>query len=199
MWYSAWHGFLLGLSLIVAIGAQNAFILKQGLKRQHVFWLCLFCALSDALLIAVGVFGFAQFSLFTAEGVLIAKYVGVIFLLCYGARHFYQAYRAKNQMLDAEQNGQSLLQLLAICFALTWLNPHVYLDTVILLGSISTQYAAHKIFFAGGAMSASVLFFFSLGYAARWLQPLFQRPQAWRILDVLIGILMWSIAYTLCN
>lgn len=138
MWYSAWHGFLLGLSLIVAIGAQNAFILKQGLKRQHVFWLCLFCALSDALLIAVGVFGFAQFSLFTAEGVLIAKYVGVIFLLCYGARHFYQAYRVKNQMLDAEQNGQSLLQLLAICFALTWLNPHVYLDTVILLGLIST-------------------------------------------------------------
>lgn len=194
---TALHGFGVGLSLIVAIGAQNAFVLKQGLKLQHIFWVCLLCAVSDAVLIGIGVLGFAQLTVMNENWLIAAKYFGAVFLFIYGAQHFYQAYVAKNKMSESEQGGHSLAKVLLICLALTWLNPHVYLDTVILLGSISSQYNDTKWYFAFGAMCASFLFFFSLGYAARFLQPIFQRPQAWRILDVLIGVIMWSIAYSL--
>lgn len=194
---SALHGFVMGLSLIVPIGAQNAFVLKQGLKQQHVFAIYLCCALSDAILISSGVLGFSELVMLHPYWLNIAKYFGAIFLLIYGAQHFYQTWKGE-QRLDVSQNeAPSLCKILFICLGLTWLNPHVYLDTVVLLGSISTQYPDTQLYFTLGAISASFLFFFSLGYAARYLQPIFQRPQAWKILDMLIGCVMWSIAISL--
>jgi len=194
---SALHGFVMGLSLIVPIGAQNAFVLKQGLKQQHVFAICLCCALSDAILISSGVLGFSALVMLHPNWLNIAKYFGAIFLLIYGAQHFYQAWKGE-QRLDVSQNEvPALYKILFICLGLTWLNPHVYLDTVVLLGSISTQYPNTQLYFALGAITASFLFFFSLGYAARYLQPVFQRPQAWKILDIMIGCVMWSIAISL--
>ncbi|RKG32395.1 amino acid transporter [Acinetobacter guerrae] len=189
-------GLLLGFSLILAIGAQNAFVLKQGLLKQHVFLVCLICAVSDALLISLGVFGFA--SLLSQQTWLIQamKWFGAIFLFAYGLRSFYSAYTAKDGLHAAGQKVNSLAQTLILCLSFSWLNPHVYLDTVVLLGSISSQYA-NKSAFAAGAVTASFVFFFSLGYGARLLEPIFEKPKAWKILDIIIGIVMWLIAYSL--
>ncbi|MER8076793.1 LysE/ArgO family amino acid transporter [Acinetobacter pittii] len=189
-------GFGIGSGLIVAIGAQNAFVLKQGLKQQYVFWLCLICALSDSILIACGVLGFAE--IMTASPILItvAKYLGATFLLVYGAKAFYAAFKTTQSMdLDSSQK-QTLTQALVTCLAFTWLNPHVYLDTIVLIGSVATQ-LEDKVSFALGSIFASWVFFFSLGYGARLLKPLFTNPKAWKILDFLIGCVMWSIAITL--
>lgn len=194
---SALHGFAMALSLIVVIGAQNAFVLKQGIKRQHVFAVCLYCALSDAILISVGVLGFSELVLLHPDWLNIAKYLGAIFLLIYGAQHFYQAWKGEQRLDLTQDDVPCLWKVLLICLGLTWLNPHVYLDTVVLLGSVSTQYPDTQLYFALGAISASFLFFFSLGYAARYLQPIFQRPQAWKILDLIIGCVMWSIVISL--
>lgn len=192
------QGFGIGLSLIVAIGAQNAFILKQGLLKQRMFWLCFICAVSDSLLIAAGVFGFSHLVVNNPEVIKIAKYCGSAFLIIYGAQHFYQALFKSNSMrLDAEPNQQHLKKLIYICLALTWLNPYVYLDTVVLVGSISTQFEQTKIYYLLGAVSASWLFFFSLGYGSRYLLPLFQSEKSWKILDSLIGLVMWWIAFRL--
>ena len=189
-------GLLLGFSLILAIGAQNAFVLKQGLLKQHVFWVCLICAVSDALLITLGVFGFA--SLLSQQAWLIQamKWFGAIFLFIYGLRSFYNAYKAKDGLHAAGQKVNSLAQTLILCLSFSWLNPHVYLDTVVLLGSISSQYS-NKLAFASGAVTASFVFFFSLGYGARLLEPVFENPNAWKVLDILIGIVMWLIAGSL--
>ncbi|MCY6412880.1 LysE/ArgO family amino acid transporter [Acinetobacter sp. VNH17] len=189
-------GLLLGFSLILAIGAQNAFVLKQGLLRQYVFWVCLVCALSDAILICLGVFGFA--SLLSQQVWLIQamKYFGAIFLFFYGLRSFYNAYKANNGLVASEQPTTTLVQTLILCLSFSWLNPHVYLDTVVLLGSISAQYM-DKVAFASGAVSASFIFFFGLGFGARLLRPIFANPKAWKILDVVIGIVMWMIALSL--
>ncbi|MDX8154123.1 LysE/ArgO family amino acid transporter [Acinetobacter pittii] len=189
-------GFGIGSGLIVAIGAQNAFVLKQGLKQQYVFWLCLICALSDSILIACGVLGFAE--IMTASPILItvAKYSGATFLLVYGAKAFYAAFKTTQSMdLDSSQK-QTLTQALVTCLAFTWLNPHVYLDTIVLIGSVATQ-LEDKVSFALGSIFASWVFFFSLGYGARLLKPLFTNPKAWKILDFIIGCVMWSIAITL--
>ncbi|WP_173911269.1 LysE/ArgO family amino acid transporter [Acinetobacter sp. Marseille-Q1618] len=190
-------GFAIGMSLIVAIGAQNAFVLKQGLKKQFVFWVCLLCATSDAILILLGVTGFAHVIQNYPQILNIAKYFGATFLLVYGAQHFYTALTQSQTLFAGEAKQQNIWKILSICLALTWLNPHVYLDTVILLGSISTQYAAAKMYFAFGAMTASFVFFFSLGFGARLLQPIFQQAKAWKILDVIIALIMWSIAFKL--
>lgn len=194
---SALHGFVMGLSLIVPIGAQNAFVLKQGLKQQHVFAICLCCALSDAILISAGVLGFSELVMLHPDWLNIAKYFGATFLLVYGVLHFYQAWKAEQRLEVRPNDVPSLYKVLLICLGLTWLNPHVYLDTVVLLGSISTQYPNTQLYFALGAIIASLLFFFSLGYAARLLQPIFQQPKAWKILDVVIGCVMWVIAISL--
>lgn len=190
-------GFAIGMSLIVAIGAQNAFVLKQGLKKQFVFWVCLLCATSDAILILLGVTGFAHVIQNYPQILNIAKYFGATFLLLYGTQHFYMALTQSQTLFAGEAKQQNIWKILSICLALTWLNPHVYLDTVILLGSISTQYAATKMYFALGAMTASFVFFFSLGFGARLLQPIFQQAKAWKILDVIIALIMWSIAFKL--
>lgn len=190
-------GFSLGLSLILAIGSQNAFVLKQGLKKQHVFIICLICALSDAILIALGVAGFGvivkQYPLIE----IVARYGGAVFLGIYSVLSFRSAFTANHALKAASNSSISLLKAVTICLAFTWLNPHVYLDTVVLLGSVSTQYQPHQWQFALGALCASFLFFFSLGYGARILAPLFIKPQSWKVLDILIGFIMGFIALSL--
>jgi L-lysine exporter family protein LysE/ArgO len=190
-------GFLLGLSLIVAIGAQNAFVLRQGLRKEHVFAVCLVCAGSDAILISSGVAGFG--ALVTAVPWLapVMRFGGAAFLLFYGLRSLWAAWRHDGALRPANDTANGLGKTILTCLAFTWLNPHVYLDTVVLLGSVSTRYGAARPLFALGAMTGSFLFFFSLGYGARLLRPLFENPRAWQILDVLIGITMIGLAMKL--
>ena len=190
-------GFLLGLSLIVAIGAQNAFILRQGLLRQHVFVLCLICALSDALLIAAGVGGLG--SLIAAAPGLIwwVTLGGALFLAAYALLALKRALRPHAMQAAREAAGSMRAAVLA-CLAFTFLNPHVYLDTVVLLGGLSARYDGHaRLAYALGAMAASFVWFFTLGYGARLLQPVFARPSAWRVLDGLIAFVMAALALSL--
>jgi L-lysine exporter family protein LysE/ArgO len=186
-------GFLLGLSLILPIGAQNAFVLRTGLRGEHVLAVCLTCALSDAVLILAGVSGFAQLSAQVPWAETILLYGGAAFLLVYGARSFMSAFGSA-ALRPSEEAAAGLGRAVLTCLALTWLNPHVYLDTVVLIGSLSTQFDGGKGLFAAGAMTASFVFFFSLGFGARVLKPLFARPVTWRILDVAIGLIMWATA-----
>ena len=187
-------GFLLGLSLIVAIGAQNAFVLRQGLRREHVFAICAVCAGSDALLIAAGVAGFGALVKAVPWLAPVMRYGGATFLFAYALRSLWSAWRHQGALDPAGDAPRSLGVTVMTCLAFTWLNPHVYLDTLVLLGSVSTRYGENRSGFALGAMSASFLFFFSLGYGARLLRPLFADPRAWRVLDALIGLTMASLA-----
>lgn len=196
---AAFAGFRLGFSLICAIGAQNAFVLRQGLRREHVLATSLFCALSDAVLIAAGVGGFA-FASQTAPWLgPLMRWGGVAFLLWYGLRSFLSAWAGQGHLDAAAGGGQSLKTTLLTMAALTWLNPHVYLDTVVLLGSVSAQFPGQQLAFGLGAALSSFVFFLSLGFGARLLAPVFARPRAWQVLDVLIGLTMWSIAYGLAR
>ncbi|WP_245840926.1 LysE/ArgO family amino acid transporter [Puniceibacterium sediminis] len=188
-------GFGLGFSLILAIGAQNAFVLRQGLVRAHVFAVCLTCAVSDAVLIAAGVAGFGALTTAVPGLEWGMRLFGAAFLLWYGAWSLIAAWRG-GEVLRAAGGAQSLRSALVTCLALTWLNPHVYLDTVVLLGAVAAQYD-DRLAFALGAMTASFVFFFTLGYGARLLSPVLARPGAWRVLDALIGVLMWVIAVSL--
>ncbi|CTQ51341.1 LysE/ArgO family amino acid transporter [Jannaschia donghaensis] len=189
---SALSGFTLGVSLILAIGAQNAFVLRQGLRGHHVLAVVLTCALSDAVLIVAGVAGFGVLVDTVPWIVPVFRWGGAAFLLVYGARAALSAWRGATA-LDPGAAAGSLGRAVATCLALTWLNPHVYLDTLLLLGSISTQAASSQLFGAG-AVIASFTFFFSLGYGAALLRPLFARPAAWRVLDAGIAVVMWVIA-----
>ncbi len=189
-------GFLLGLSLIIAIGSQNAFVLKQGLKREHIFYICLFCAVSDALLILAGVAGFGAVTTRYPQAVMVAKIAGVIFLVVYGLQSLYASVRRSHALQVEGQIVTSLKKSLLLCLGFTWLNPHVYLDTLVLVGMVSTG-ASRKSVFAAGAVSASFIFFFALGYSARLLKPLFANPKAWNILDAVVGLLMLYLAWHL--
>jgi L-lysine exporter family protein LysE/ArgO len=194
MIHAALAGFYLGFSLILAIGAQNAFVLRQGLRREHVFAVVLTCALSDAVLIALGVSSFALIAEalpWVAPGL---RFGGAAFLIWYGARSFRAMWRGGEALRAADMGAGSLGAALLTCLALTWLNPHVYLDTVILVGSIASQYGEAARWFGAGAVVASFTFFFSLGYGARLLAPVFARPRAWQVLDGVIGCVMWAIA-----
>lgn len=184
-----------GLSLILAIGAQNAFVLKQGLVRQHVLWVCLFCALSDAVLIWAGVTGSAIVDETVPWLMTALSLAGAGFLICYGARSLRAAWRG-GQALRPGGRVESLPRTLAILAALTWLNPHVWLDTVVLLGTVSAGWPQPRIF-GLGAMTGSFLFFFALGYGARLLEPVFARPRAWQWLEIAIAIVMWTMAAAL--
>ncbi len=189
---TALAGFALGLSLILAIGAQNAFVLRQGLLRAHVGPVVAVCALSDAALIAAGVAGFGHLATAIPGLETAMRLFGAAFLIWYGARTLFAAYRG-GAALQAGPTAGSLRNALLTCLALTWLNPHVYLDTVVLLGAVSAQYD-DRLDFALGAMTASLTFFTALGYGARLLAPVFARPRAWQILDLVIGLTMWAIA-----
>lgn len=191
-------GLLLGLSLIVAIGSQNAFILKQGIKREHVFWVCLFCAVSDALLIVAGVAGFGTVTAKFPQVVTIAKWLGALFLLAYGLQNLRASITNQSALHASAHLTTSLKKALLLCFGFTWLNPHVYLDTLVLVGMVSTGADDAKIF-AMGAVTASFLFFFGLGFGARLLAPIFAKPKAWIILDGLVGLLMLYLAWQLAS
>ena len=197
MLHSYLQGFAIGLSLIVAIGAQNAFVLKQGVKKEAVFWVCFVCPLSDSILVVLGITGFATVIQLYPELVGFAKWAGAVFLLWYGLQHAIQAFKSNQSLHAGSQNEIQLSKIIIVCLALTWLNPHVYLDTVVLIGSISTQFEQTKLYFALGVITASWFFFFSLGYGARVLIPVFANPKAWKVLDVVIALIMWSIAISL--
>lgn len=187
-------GFVLGGSLIVAIGAQNAFILRQGLVRNHVFVVCLIAALCDALLIVAGIAGLGAIvagSPFLIGAVTLG---GAAFLFGYAALAFRRAMAPKALHADSKSMG-SLWAAVTTCLALTFLNPHVYLDTVLLIGGLSGQYdGTARLAFGAGAVTASFVWFFTLGYGARLLAPVFERPMAWRVLDLLIAAIMALLA-----
>jgi len=188
-------GFFTAFALILAIGAQNAFVLRQGLKRQHVFAVALTCALSDAILIATGVAGFGVLVEQFPSLPQFMRYAGASFLVLYGTLRFFAAYKG-NAHLAATKPAASLRATVLTCLMLTWLNPHVYLDTWGLLGAISTQFTSTstKITFAVSAISASFIFFFSLAYGAKLMSPIMRSNRAWRLMDAGIGALMWVLA-----
>lgn len=191
------QGFLLSLSLIVAIGAQNAFVLRQGIRQSHVLAVVLTCALSDAVLMSAGILGFGALAQAIPWLKPVMTYGGALFLFVYGAMAFWSAWTG-NGALKAENGAETgLWATVAVCLALTWGNPHVYLDTLVLLGTIANALEGNRVLFAIGAISASFVFFFTLGYGARLLAPFFAKPIAWRVLDVGVGLLMWSIALAL--
>lgn len=191
------EGFALGAALIIAIGAQNAFILRQGLLRRHVLPLVLFCAATDALLIAAGSFGLGSVVQSSPLTLTIIAFAGALFLGWYGLKAARRALRP-GSLLPTDGEQLSLGRALATVAAVSLLNPHVYLDTVVLVGSLAGRYAlADRLWFSGGAMTASFLWFFSLGYGARLLAPLFRRPRAWQVLDGLIAVVMAAIALSL--
>ncbi len=190
-------GLAMGLSLIVAIGAQNAFVLRQGLRNEHVLAVCLVCALSDAVLIVLGVTSFGQIARLLPWLDPAMRYAGAAFLIWYGARSLCAALTGAGALEAGEARAAALGPTLLTCLALTWLNPHVYLDTVVLLGTLSTRFPGAEGWFAAGAMSASLLFFCALGFGATRLRPLFARPVAWRVLEGVIALVMGSIAVRL--
>lgn len=187
-------GASLGLTLIVAIGSQNAFVLRQGLRREHVGAIVVFCAVADALLMLAGVAGLAQ--LLGNRPALASALTlgGAAFLSVYGLRALWRAARPSALLAAKGAGGISLRQALLQTAAFTLLNPHVYLDTVLLVGSVGAQWGEARWWFAAGAAASSVLWFTALGYGARWLAPWFARPRAWQVLDGLIGVVMLGIA-----
>lgn len=195
MLLTAATGFVTGLSLIVVIGAQNAFVLRQGLRREHVGPVVAVCAASDALLIAAGVAGLGAIVQATPAALVVARWGGAGFLLVLAVAAVRRATR--HEHLDpADASPGPLAASLLAALALTWLNPHVYLDTVVLLGGLSTQQDAPWAFGAG-AGAASLAWFSALGFGARALRPLFARPGAWRVLDLGVAGVMVAVAVSL--
>lgn len=191
-------GLFTGGGLIIAIGAQNAFVLKQGLLKNQVFATALFCILGDALLIGLGVGGMGVVFTSSEWLLFLSKWGGIAFLAWYGYRAFRSAF-SKSQILNAAGlERPSLKETFLVVAAVTFLNPHAYLDTFVLLGSIGSQFEeAARPYFALGAILASVFWFFGLSYGARLLAPLFQKPKAWKVLDFLVGCSMLFIALSL--
>jgi L-lysine exporter family protein LysE/ArgO len=189
-------GFFLGFSLILAIGAQNSFVLRQGLIGRHVFTVALFCSLSDALLIIVGVVGI---SIFLSNYIdLMSDWlfgISAIWLTVYGLMRLKDAAKGKSALVIESASTNELISTLSFLVVLTFANPHVYLDTVILIGSVSQQFPGNiKVAYVLGASLASFVFFFSLAYGANLLSPIMQKPTAWRILDGFIAFIMCSLA-----
>ncbi|MGP3534633.1 LysE/ArgO family amino acid transporter [Microbacterium sp. RD1] len=204
-------GLGLGLSLIVAIGAQNLFVLRQGLRREHVVVVAAVCAASDAALIALGVSGLGLVLQAVPWLIVVVRWAGALFLAGYGLLAARRAWRPTGDGLVVRPGGADgvatragatatrtrLTPVLLTCLALTWLNPHVYLDTVFLLGSVASTHGDARWIFAAGAMSASVLWFFGLALGARYLSRWLATPRAWRILDGAIAVVMIALAVSL--
>ena len=189
------NGFGTGAGLIIAIGAQNAFILKQAIMRNHVLAIAIICSIVDTVLILCGVFGFATLLETSPVLLSVAKWGGFTFLFIYGIRSFLAMRQDHALELDKSRKKPSLRRIIALSLAFSLLNPHVYLDAVVLLGSISSQFPdAEQPSFAFGACLSSITWFFSLCYGAQHLAPFFTNPKSWKILDFLIGIIMWAIA-----
>ena len=189
-------GFVLGFSLILAIGAQNSFVLRQGLIGRHVFLVALFCSLSDALLISIGVAGTSIFLNNYID--LVSNWlfgISAIWLAGYGLLRLRDAIKGKSALIAENSSVNGLVSTLSSLSVLTFANPHVYLDTVVLIGSVSQQFPGNiKVAYVLGASLASFIFFFSLAYGAKFLSPIMQRPQAWKVLDGLIAFVMFSLA-----
>ena len=209
---SVLSGLGLGLSLIVAIGAQNVFVLRQGMRREHVLPVVVICALSDALLIAAGVAGLGVVISAAPWLVVVARWAGALFLLGYGLLAARRAWRGGEQQRldDAPATGgapdgatpapatrTALAPVLLTVLALTWLNPHVYLDTVLMLGSIAATHGDDRWLFAAGAIAASILWFTALGFGARYLGRWLRTERSWRILDGIIAVVMIALAISL--
>ena len=191
-------GFINALTLICAIGAQNAFVLRQGGKKEHVFGVCFTCAALDAVLMAVGVGGFHLLVQRWPWVMPLSRYGGAVFLLWYGWNNAVSAWRGTSALQAASDAPPATLwRTMLTCLMLSLLNPHVYLDTVVLIGTLSAKYGAMSWYFWAGSAAASWVFFFTLGYGARLLRPLLATPRAWRILDGIIAAVMWAIAVSL--
>lgn len=188
------NGFLLSLSLILAVGAQNAFVLKQGLRGEFVLPIVAFCVVSDAILMAMGVFGFAALMERLPAAAPFMIWFGAIFVFIYGVLSFRRAWQGGAALDPATAPKGSLRAAMMFCFAVTWLNPHAYLDTVFLVGSVASRFVDATVAFWVGASSGSGLFFIALGFGARFLAPLMARPGAWRVLEFAIGVVMFVIA-----
>ena len=186
--------------MIIAIGAQNAFVMNQGIRKEFTLMVPLVCALCDAILITAGVAGLGVLIESSPFLLKAASWGGGAFLLWYGFRNFRSAFMRRDGMSVEGEGGRSRKQILLMTLAITLLNPHVYLDTVVLLGSVGSSFPeAQRLYFALGAISASFLWFFILSLGAVRLAPLFKRPVTWIVLDVLIGIIMWRIAWGLLS
>jgi len=189
-------GFILGFALILAIGAQNSFVLRQGLMGRHVFAVAIFCSLSDALLISVGVAGI---SIFLNNYInLISDWlfgISAFWLTGYGLLRLRDVVKGKYALVIESASSNGLISTLSLLAVLTFANPHVYLDTVVLLGSVSQQFSGNtKLAYAIGASLASFIFFYSLAYGAKFLSPIMQKTEAWRVLDSFIAVVMFSLA-----
>ena len=189
-------GFILGFSLILAIGAQNSFVLRQGLIGRHVFIVALFCSLSDALLISIGVAGISIFLNNYID--LVSDWlfgISAIWLAGYGLLRLRDAVKGKSALITENSSVNGLISTLSFLSVLTFANPHVYLDTVVLIGSVSQQFTGDtKLAYVLGASIASFVFFFSLAYGAKFLSPIMQRPIAWQLLDSFIAFVMFTLA-----
>ena len=194
---AAASGFVLGLGLIVAIGAQNAFVLRQGLRLEHVAVVVAVCAVSDLALILAGVVGAGTVLSRLPWLIPVVCFAGAAFLLAYGLLAARRALRPGALLSEVGGVRVGLAATLGTCLALTWLNPHVYLDTVVLLGSTASTYGEHRWQFAAGAALGSIIWFAGLGYGARLLRPVFARPAAWRVLDGGIAVVMAALAVSL--
>ena len=187
-------GAALGFTLIVAIGAQNAFVLRQGLRREHVGPIVALCAACDALLMTAGIAGLAQLLAGLPQLARVLTAGGVLFLAAYGLRALWRARQPQALQAGAGAPGLTRRAALAQAAAFTLLNPHVYLDTVVLVGTVGAQQGVWRWWFAGGACLSSLVWFCAVGYGARWLAPLFAKPRAWQVLDALIGFTMLALA-----
>ncbi|GAT10857.1 amino acid transporter [Mycolicibacterium novocastrense] len=189
-------GFLASFALIAAIGAQNAFVLRQGIRREHVLAVAAVCTVSDVVLIAAGIAGFGLVTAAHPGAVEVARYGGAAFLVGYGVLAARRALRP-SALTPSEEGSARLLEVLLTCLALTWLNPHVYLDTVVLLGALANEHRDGRWLFGVGAVTASAVWFFSLGLGARKLARWFATPTTWRVLDGVIAVAMVGLGLSL--
>lgn len=190
-------GFALSISLILAIGAQNAFVLRQGLRRAHVGVVVAICCLSEAVLIFSGVAGFGAIATRAPWALDLMRWGGAAFLLVYGLRSLHAAWVTDEALDTSGEATDSLRGAVVTVLVLTWANPHVYLDTVGLIGAVAASYGPDRWVFGLGALAASCVFFLLLGYGARALAPFFARPRAWRVLDAVVGLTMLALAVKL--
>lgn len=193
------QGFVVCFGLIVSIGAQNAFLLKQGILKQHVFWVALICFVCDVALMSLGVLGLGTLISQSPLASIALALFGAIFLFTYGSRAFVAAYHGSSQLLaEQEKNKSGLKKVILIALAITLLNPHVYIDTVVIVGGIGgTLSFDEKLLFLGGALICSFLWFFGVGYGAGLLSPYFEKRRTWQILDFITGLIMYVIAFSL--
>jgi L-lysine exporter family protein LysE/ArgO len=196
MWQSYLNGLLVAAGLIMAIGTQNAFVLAQSLRREHHLPVAALCVVCDALLVAAGVFGLATVLAHNPTLLAVARWGGAVFLIWYGSQALRRAFSKQSLQQGENQAVRSLRAVMLSALAVTLLNPHVYLDTVLLIGSLGAQQTEPGAYVVGAA-SASLLWFFTLALGAAWLAPWLARPSTWRILDLLVAVMMFAVAFQL--